>query len=301
MPARCFATRSLLVLLPVLGVSWVSPALAQQPTGLIVVAHGAGPEWNESVRETVRQVRWQGPVEVAFLMGPESHSAGWDSALTRVSRAGVARLVVVPLMVSSFGSHYRQILHYAGQLDSMPTELASHNHHGLKPTIPVIVTAALDGAPEIAQVLHTRRQSWTDADRGRAIVLLGHGPGGAEDTRRWMDQLDAVGAALSADSSAPLVRSALLQDDAAAPVRAAAIAAMRDTVNALAARSADSVLVVPVMIAGGVLTRRTIPADIQGLPVRYHPVGLTPHPAIASWIERVARAASPVETGAGLR
>ena len=280
--------------------SALAPRIApqHQAAALIVVAHGASAEWNASVRQTVSLVRWNGPVEVAFLMGPEAHTSGWDSALTRVTRAGAARLVVVPLMVSSYGSHYRQIQHYAGALDSLPAELAGHDHHGfLRPGIPTVVTPALDGAPEMAEALRGRRAEWTGSDRNRAFVLVGHGPGADDDVRRWMEQLDAVGAALAGDADPSLVRSALLRDDAAAPVRAAAVAAMRDTISALAARTNDSVLVVPVVIATGALTRRTIPADIQGLPVRYHPVGLTPHPAIAGWIERVARAASPVETG----
>jgi hypothetical protein len=63
---------------------------------------------------------------------------------------------------------------------------------------------------------------------------------------------------------------------------------MRDTVTALAARSGDSVTVMTILIAQGQMTRARIPRDLDGLPVRYAPMGLTPLPAIARWIERVA-------------
>ena len=42
-------------------------------TGLLVVAHGAGPEWNQRVREVVEGVSWgHGPVELAFLIDRKS-------------------------------------------------------------------------------------------------------------------------------------------------------------------------------------------------------------------------------------
>jgi sirohydrochlorin ferrochelatase len=82
----------------------------------------------------------------------------------------------------------------------------------------------------------------------------------------------------------------LLRDDAPAPVRAAAVSAMRDTIQAMAARSRDSVVVIPVLISSGGINRVTIPRDLKDLPIRYHPVALAGHDEIARWIERVAGA-----------
>ena len=62
-------------------------------------------------------------------------------------------------------------------------------------------------------------------------------------------------------------RVALLRDDAASTVKAAAVAAMRDTVSAFAHRGADSVIVFPIMIAEGPLTWTEIPSHLAGLPV----------------------------------
>jgi len=91
----------------------VASALTAQ-TGLLVVAHGAGPEWNQPVREVVGRVAWaRGPVGLAFLMGPEAEAAGWNAALIALGQQGAASVIVVPLMVSSYGGHYRQIQYFA--------------------------------------------------------------------------------------------------------------------------------------------------------------------------------------------
>ena len=267
------------------------PAAAQAQRGLLVVAHGAGREWNDRVRQTLAQVKWEeGPSAIAFLMGEEKDSMGWDSAVARLVREGAKSVVVVPLMVSSHGSHYRQIRYYAGELAAMPTELAGHEHHGAQatPVVPMQVTPALDAAPELAEALAARWSELDPRDRQRPLLLVAHGPTDAGDAERWIADIGAVSAGLQRATGREL-HVALLRDDAPAAVRAQAVAAMRDTVLAMAARARDSVVAMPVMISKGAITHQKIPRDLAGLPLRYRPEPLAPLPMLARWIERSAR------------
>jgi len=267
-------------------------------TGLLVVAHGASRDWNDGVRSVVGQVHWHdGPVAVAFLMGEEAGSSGWDSAVARVVHAGARAAVVVPLMVSSHGEHYWQTEFYAGVRPELPAALAGHDHrhHRSPPPIPMVVTAALDTAPELGEVLAARWGALSGRDRSRALVLVGHGPQEDQEVRRWLEGLEHLGRAFAAAGLRAPYRPVLLRDDAAAPIRAAAVRAMRDTVEALARRTGDSVLALPAMVSSGAITTARIPEDLAGLPVRYVPAVLAPHPALARWVERVA-----AEAAAGL-
>lgn len=258
-------------------------------TGLLVVAHGADTGWNDRVRATAAQVRWAGPVATAFLMGPEAETAGWHRAVAELTAAGAREIVVVPLMVSSHGSHYRQVRYYAGEIDSLPPELAGHDHGGHSPApVPMRVTPALDGSEELLAAVAER---WTSLDprrRSAPLVLLGHGPNDPADADRWLTAFEAALARLRAAGHAHDGRPAFLRDDAPPPVRAEAIRMVRDTVAALAARAGDSVTVMTVLVSQGNIQRVTIPRDLEGLPVRYAPVALAPLPVIARWIERMA-------------
>ncbi len=248
--------------------------VADAQTGLLVVAHGSGPEWNAGVRQAAQGAGWTaGPLEVAFLMGAEAMTSGWDSAVTRLARAGVRDAVVVPLMVSTHGAHYRQVEHYAGLRAELPPELADHDHRMSRgaPPFAVRMTRALDDSPEVGQALGAAWAALPPADRRRPVMLIAHGLERAGLTAGW--------------------RVALLRDDAPAPVRASFVAQMRDTITAQAARAADSVVAMPVMISAGTLTRTRIPADIAGLPVRYVVAPLASDPALSHWIARVAGAA----------
>jgi sirohydrochlorin ferrochelatase len=123
------------------------------------------------------------------------------------------------------------------------------------------------------------------------VVLVAHGPNDPEEAARWIDNLQRVAAALGNRGMHQPVRVALLRDDAPAAVRAAAVSGIRDTALTLAARSGDSVVVLPVLISSGTIDRRKLPRDLAELPIRYSPSPLAPLPSIVHWVERVAREA----------
>lgn len=267
-------------------------------TGLLVVAHGATPEWNARVRATVAQVRWsRGPVAVAFLMGAEAGSAGWDAGIRALAAAGATEIVVVPLMVSTFGDHVRQIEHYAGLRPELPAALTEHDHRdgGVTPVLPMRVTPALDAAPELGAILLDGWRALSAADRARPILLLAHGPQTALDAAQWERNLAGAAEVLAAGGAGGEFRVGLVRDDASPAARAAAVALVRDTVAALARRAGDSVVVLPILISTGNLDRVKLPGDLAGLPVVMRPMPLAPSPRLARWIERVAATAASGE------
>ena len=277
------------------GLAPAASSAQTKPVGLIVVAHGADSVWNARVRQTVNQMQWaHGPVRVAFLMGNDAKIASWDSAATQLQRAGVRGLIVVPFMVSSYGSHVRQIQFHAGKLAAMPVELSDmtrmgHDHHATAQlTVPTIVTPALDDAPELGEALIARWNELSTADKNRPLLLVAHGPNHQDDVMHWESNILKTTEQLRTAVAPRPVRVALLRDDAPPEVRAASIAAMRDTIVALGHVAQDSVTVLPVLISTGSVNTVKIPADIAGLPVRYAPVALAPHAAMARWIVRIA-------------
>lgn len=267
----------------------IAPLSAQ--TGLLVVAHGSDSSWNERVREVMAEVRWDGPQRLAFLMGPEAVTASWDAAVAGLLADGADSLVVVPLMVSTHGSHVRQIEHYAGLRAELPPELAQmgHDHHAAaRPSVPVRVTAALDAAPELGEALAARWDELPAADRARPLVLVAHGPTAVEDVVPWITGIRRATAPLERALRGQPLHVGLLRDDAPPEVRAAAVAGLRDTITTLAAAHGDSVTVMTVLVSSGQINRVKVPRDLDGMPMRYVGAALAPHPAIARWIERMA-------------
>ncbi|MGQ0702926.1 MAG: sirohydrochlorin chelatase [Gemmatimonadales bacterium] len=262
--------------------------------GTIIVAHGGDSAWNARVLDLAREVRTGGPVEASFLMGPAARTTRFQDAVARLERAGAQRIVVVPLLISSYSGHYEQARYLGGETDSLDATMLHHlRSAGIERAaakIPVQVTRALDDALELAAVLADRALALGGDPRSGGLMLVAHGPNSPEDHAAWMRSLRAVADTVKARTGYRDVRVGLLRDDAPAPVRAEAVRAIRDVIELQHLATGGDVAVVPVLISSGAISRSKLPQDLEGLPVQYSGAPLLPHPAMARWVERrVAR------------
>src|ERR671915_401784 len=70
-------------------------------TGVLLLAHGGKPDWNDRVTAIAKAVSPSYPTEVAFGMATR---ANIQAAVDRLTANGVSRIVAVPLFVSSHSS-----------------------------------------------------------------------------------------------------------------------------------------------------------------------------------------------------
>jgi sirohydrochlorin ferrochelatase len=87
----------------------VTSSQAATPTGVLVMAHGGGAQWNKAVLESVQSLHDGTPVEVAFGM---ADACSVQTAVRKLEADGVQRVVVVRLFVSgeSFLEETQKIL-----------------------------------------------------------------------------------------------------------------------------------------------------------------------------------------------
>jgi sirohydrochlorin cobaltochelatase len=287
---RAFATAAITI-----AASLTTP-LAAQTVGTIVIAHGGDSLWNATVRQSIAGARTGGPIEVSFLMGPEAARARFQHAVAKLERQGVSEIVVVPLLVSSYSGHYDQIRYLAGDSVTLDETMMHHLHMaGIErpnATVPVRVTKALDASPEVARILTDRALALTKAPQDAALFIVGHGPNSAEDYAAWMENLRPVADSVKAWTGFKDVRVDMVRDDAPAPVRAEAVRRVRELIDLQHLATGREVIVVPVLISKGTVSRDKVPNDIRGTRSTYAGEPLAPHPALAKWVERRVREAT---------
>lgn len=266
--------------------------------GTVLVAHGAGPDWNNLIYDLAREVRTGGPVEVSFLMGPAARTTRFQDAVAKLERAGAAEIVVVPVLVSSHSGHYDQIRYLVGELDSLGETMLHHLHMaGIerpRSGVRTRLAKAVDDSPDVAGIIVDRARKLAPSEEGRALFLIGHGPNSAEDYAAWMANLRKVVAEIRRLTGFADVRVDLVRDDAPAPVRAEAVQRVRELIELQHRLTGQPVVVVPVAISKGQLTREKLPRDMAGLPIVYDGAALLPHAGMARWVEARVR-----ETGSG--
>jgi sirohydrochlorin ferrochelatase len=267
------------------------PAVSQ--TGTILVAHGGSAEWNQHVRVIARAANTGGPLELSFLMGPDAPAHRFQDAARKLVDAGAREIVVVPLLISSHSGHYEQIRYLAGLTDSLDDVMVHHlQMSGIeRPTlnVPMRVARALDDASQLSQVLAERALALTKTPEQQALFLAGHGPNSAEDYAAWMDNLRRVADSVQRHTKFRDVRVDLVRDDAPAPVRREAVRRVRELIALQYEITGQPVIVVPVLVSRGRVSRETFLKDLQGLPVVYTGDPILPHSALTSWIEQRVR------------
>lgn len=311
--------RHLIHLATILGLAGpaASPAVAQQSTpptageaaaladgqvGTLIIAHGAGPDWNAQVETVAAAVSTGGPVEVAYLMGPAAADHRFQDRVARLVQAGAGEVVVVPLLMSSHSGHYDQIRYLVGELDSLPEVMAHHlNRAGIARAnvdVPIRLTRAIDASPQIVPVLVDRALALADAPADQAVFLIGHGPNGADDYAGWMANLRPIADSVKVAGGFRDVKLGLVRDDAPDAVRAEAVRRIREIIELQHELTGQPVVVVPILISQGRITREKLPRDLADLPIAYSGEALLPHPGLARWIEARVRAAASLATTA---
>ncbi len=257
--------------------------------GTILIAHGGSAEWNEYVMDVAAKAKTGGPLEIAFLMGPDAATHRFQDQVAKLERAGAKRIVIVPLLVSSHSGHYEQIRYLAGETDSLDEMMQHHLHMAgierAKTQATLHVAKAFDDAPELATILADRAKAQATDPSQQALFLVGHGPNSAEDYAEWMRHFRSLAAQVQSATGFKDVRVDMVRDDAPAQVRAEAVTRVRELIAMQAALTGREVVVVPVLVSRGRVSREKFMEDLQGLPIVYSGDPILPHPLVAAWIE----------------
>ncbi|MBA5868174.1 MAG: hypothetical protein GDA67_15885 [Nitrospira sp. CR1.3] len=110
-----------------LGLMFVA-GCAQPKTGLLIMAHGGDPEWNQDVQTAVAPLKAEYPTEVAFGMATPSTL---EAAVQKLEACGVEKIAVVRMFVSgdSFLAPTEYIVGLRKELPSNPAHAdAPHDH-----------------------------------------------------------------------------------------------------------------------------------------------------------------------------
>lgn len=289
-------------------------AKAAAPYGILLLAHGGDASWNKEIETLRARVNSKVPAETALGM---ADTASLQAAVERLEKRGVARIVAVPLFVQS-ASEVLDQTRYALGLAEKPSEIlreayarigrehaahagrggaaaAGHGHamefstERVKSKHPITMTPALDDAPLVAEILLERAKALSKDASRETVILVAHGPVDENAAPAWKSSLDGLASTVKKRGGFRRVFAVMLRDDAAPPIRAAAVEALRAGV---AAGAADGrAIVVPVLIARGGIEKKIV-KDLAGLDYAWDGKTLMPHAGFDAWaLERAAKGA----------
>ena len=274
------------------------PTPASSGFGVLVMAHGGGPEWDRSVAEAVAPLRGEVPTRLAYGMAsPRTLRAALDS----LRQDGVTHVAVVRMFLSG-RSFLDQTEYFLGLSDQPPASFllmdhaegahggagaAGHAAHGGASPAPIehgltLATHAYGmlESDEAAQIMRARAAELSRAPAAESVLLRAHGMGDEGENDEVLAVMSAISGSLEHEGFTR-VRAATLREDWDEK-RAEAEEQIR-TWDAAEAAEGRRVLVLPMRLSGF----GPYAEVLEGL--SYAPGdGLLPHPAIQGWIRQTA-------------
>ena len=248
--------------------------------GLLLMAHGGGPEWNGRVLAAVDGLSSRLPVAVAFGMAdPRTLQTSLDSLRDR----GAGTVAVVRLFVS--GASFLHPTEYLFGLRPDPPARALLGHRWVSgdALAPLRTDArilldreGMAGSPEAARILVSRADADAGAPEKTGVLLIAHGMGAEDENRALLMAMEDAAAALRSTGYAQ-VEVATLREDWAAE-RAEAELHIRATVARMGIEQAR-VVVIPYRVFGfGPYAKVLDGLDYAGAE------GFLPHELVTEWI-----------------
>jgi sirohydrochlorin ferrochelatase len=280
--------------------------------GVLLLAHGGKPAWNQAVLDLAGKVDRTFPTEVAFGMATRS---AIQLAVDKLTARNVSEIVAVPLFVSSHSSVITSTEYLLGLRPEAPPELArfarmshggatdsGHAAHGRGETaiesgttpvtsaLPIVMTEALNQHPIVAEVVTSRATALSSDASRESIILVAHGPVTDRENEKWLADLASVAGRVSAATSFADVKYLTVRDDAPEPIRSRATAELREMVSGLTA-AGRRVLIVPVLLSYGGI-EDGIRKRLEGLQYTMSPQALMPDDRLETWVLNSARRAT---------
>jgi hypothetical protein len=281
-----------------------SAQTARAVTGVLLLAHGGQPQWNERVQDVARRVNQQMPVEVAFGMATR---ANIKTAIDQLVARGVTDIVAVPLFISSHSSVITSTEFLLGLRHDAPADLAtfakmSHGSHGARgehdahapaedaaspitSVVPIRMTAAFNRHAVIGAILADRARAISTAPASEAVILVAHGPVPEDDNRRWLEDMSVLADHVRKAAPFASVDYMTVRDDAGPAIREAATKELRDKVQAQ--RDAGRrVLIVPHLMSFGGIEKGLL-KRLEGLEYTMTTQGVMPDDRVVEWVRQV--------------
>jgi CbiX len=276
--------------------------VSTQPSqpGILLLAHGGSPAWDNAVRALGSGVDEQQPTEVA--LGMASRPA-IQAAVDRLVARGATAIVAVPLFVSSHSSVVTSTECLLGLRTEAPRELAlfakmkhgtgghvAHEDDGTVPVraaVPIRMTSAFDRDSIVPEILLTRVMAISRDPSGEAVVLVAHGPVPDDDNRAWLADMAVVAGRLKEAVPFAAVDYLTVRDDAPAPIRDAATAELRALVRRRISEGRRVLIVPQVVSYGGI--EAGVGKRLDGLDYAITGQGLLPDDRLVGWVLGKAR------------
>ncbi len=281
-----------------------------QKTGVMIMAHGGGPQWNALVTKAAEPLAKGYPVSIAWGM---ADPVTLQRSIDELESKGVTKIIAIPLFISSHSEVIRQTEYLLGLRDKLADPpMAPMDHSGgshqmsgmggssmhrsqedhaaelkpLKYKVKLIMTHALDDDPVVAEILRDRIDELSSDPSRETVILVAHGPNSEEDNRKWIAILESLSGKIQKlqevkSKGFKQIFSVTVRDDADKAIFDQA----KEQLRALVRQAGEfgNVIVVPVFLSSGG-REQAVAERLKGLAYKWNAKTLLPDSRLTDFL-----------------
>ena len=257
---------------------------SESETGIVIMPHGAGQQWNDAIEEVVAPIGKRYQTEMAYGM---ADPVTIQQAISRLEAKGVRSIVFVRMYALS--DEMKQETDYLLGLSLKPPE---HAHDKALPAQirSGTIFASFGGYqedPGMVEILHARIVEISRKESEETVILVGHGAGDDEENAHWLAIMGRQIAQLRRDPHCGKIQAmeaATVREDWPEK-RAAAVERLKQMI--IEGKKRGRVILISYRLRGaGPYKRFLEKAGLkEGEDYEINGKGFLPHPAMTRWLE----------------
>ncbi len=269
-------------------------AMAEKSYGVLLLGAGGDKDWRDAVELVAKEMsKKRRPFESALGQGDVKTI---QKAVDKLEFSRVKKIVVVPLILSSFSEEMDEDRYLLGVREKPSSEFsnAPHSHNRaagaqerVKAKVPIVVTKGLDDSDAAVEILADRAKTLSHDPAKEILVLVGKAPGSKEGLKDWISTANALAEKVRQKGGFRLAQAAALRDDIDRSARDQSEGEVRKAISNL--HRMGPVVVVPVELTPDLVHSR-MPHILEGVQARYDGKEMLPDAKIAKWVADSAQA-----------
>ena len=281
--------------------------------GVIVLAHGGSPRWNNEVRKAAGKLADRYPTIVVLGM---ADATATQKAVDALEDLGVNKIAVIPLYVSSHSELYRQIEFILGLRSAPDPDYVEAMHRAMENPlkfvwkkvtlknvqyalkmikshramnlnqqvarrVPLVFLPALDKSPLVGEILAQRALKLSTKPSEESVLIVAHGPLRDDDDMLWTADMESLAEPVR-KLGFRSVCVGTMRDDAPEEIKNRAVARLRRLVEECVAKGSRAIVIPLLLAPGGVESE--IRHLLRKLPYIYDGNTLLPHVNVEKWL-----------------
>ncbi|MBI5375373.1 MAG: hypothetical protein HZA77_08055 [Candidatus Schekmanbacteria bacterium] len=260
--------------------AYISDKSLKGDIGVLVVAHGGGKVWDETLINAVKPIASAFPTVIGFGMCMHN-STHMQASVNDLVAAGAKKIIVVPTALNENTSLDRQWAYIFGKSNKASYATVPQ----IKTEAKIVIASEMNDNPLVSEIMIDFAKKISTDPKNEVVYIVGHGPEDPADNAKVLEVMGRIAKEVKKDGNYNDVKCINLQDDAPKEIRAGNVQKLRKMIEETNSKKLQPLIIALLMSSRGI--QHKIKSDLAGLEYKSYLEGMSTHENFTRWVHEV--------------